>query len=487
MMSENAHPIIIQGGMGVGVSAWTLAKAVSQTGQLGVVSGTALDAVLMRRLQAGDPGGHVERALAEFPLPEMAERTLSRYFRPQGKAADAPYLSLKLLSETPSRAQLELIVLANFAEVFLAKEDHDGLVGINYLEKIQLPTLPSLFGALLAGVDYVLMGAGIPTAIPGIIDRLCEGKHVELPLKVDGADRADRFCTEFDPEDFTEGRVPWLRRPKFLPIVASATLAAMLARKSSGAVDGFVVEGPTAGGHNAPPRGKPGLNSRGEPIYGERDHVDLDAMQALGLPFWLAGSYGSAEQVVSAMQDGAAGVQVGTAFAFCNESGMREDLRREVVELSKSGKVDVTTDPVASPTGFPFKVLSLLGSLSESAAYQLRKRRCDLGYLRQAFKKADGSLGWRCPAEPVAAYTKKGGAEQDTEGRKCVCNGLMANIGLGQIRGDGSRELSLVTCGDEVRSLASFLTSPEEWRYSARDVVNCLLSLVSSKLSAVSC
>jgi nitronate monooxygenase len=261
----------------------------------------------------------------------------------------------------------------------------------------------------------------------------------------------------------------------------------MLARKSSGAVDGFVVEGPTAGGHNAPPRGKPGLNSRGEPIYGERDHVDLDAMQALGLPFWLAGSYGSAEQVVSAMQDGAAGVQVGTAFAFCNESGMREDLRREVVELSKSGKVDVTTDPVASPTGFPFKVLSLLGSLSESAAYQLRKRRCDLGYLRQAFKKADGSLGWRCPAEPVAAYTKKGGAEQDTEGRKCVCNGLMANIGLGQIRGDGSRELSLVTCGDEVRNLASFLTSPEEWRYSARDVVNCLLSLVSSKLSAVSC
>ena len=56
-MSENAHPIIIQGGMGVAVSSWQLAKAVALTGQLGVVSGTALDAVMIRRLQTGDPGG----------------------------------------------------------------------------------------------------------------------------------------------------------------------------------------------------------------------------------------------------------------------------------------------------------------------------------------------------------------------------------------------------------------------------------------------
>jgi len=42
-------PVIIQGGMGVGVSSWWLAQAVARTGQLGVVSGTALDAVLARR------------------------------------------------------------------------------------------------------------------------------------------------------------------------------------------------------------------------------------------------------------------------------------------------------------------------------------------------------------------------------------------------------------------------------------------------------
>ncbi|HXK94957.1 MAG TPA: nitronate monooxygenase, partial [bacterium] len=67
-------PVIIQGGMGAGVSHWVLAKAVSKLGQLGVVSGTALDTVMARRLQLGDPGGHLRRALDHFPMPEIAQR-----------------------------------------------------------------------------------------------------------------------------------------------------------------------------------------------------------------------------------------------------------------------------------------------------------------------------------------------------------------------------------------------------------------------------
>ncbi len=486
-MQSTSHPIIIQGGMGVAVSAWQLARAVSLTGQLGVVSGTAIDSVLARRLQRGDPGGHMRRALAEFPLPGMAERALDRYFVPGGKPADVPFVSSPLLTEKPSQEQLELIVLANFVEIFLAKEDHQGLVGINYLEKIQLPTLPSLFGAMIAGVDYVLMGAGIPTAIPGAIERLCRGEKVELPLRVDAAGADDLFCTRFDPKQFTGNQVPWLRRPKFLPIVASATLATMLKRKSSGPVDGFVVEGPTAGGHNAPPRGKAKLNDRGEPIYGERDVVDLQAMKSLDLPFWLAGSYGSPEQVAGALDSGAAGVQVGTAFAFCDESGIHEDIRREVIRSSRDGELEVLTDPVASPAGFPFKVLSLLGTLSESVVYQMRQRRCDLGFLRTAYKKADGTIGWRCPAEPVSSYVKKGGDESATVGRKCVCNGLMATIGLAQFRRSEGDERPLVTCGNEIASLSRFLKSPRALGYSACDVVSCLLSLITPQPSAASC
>ncbi len=85
LMGE-AHklPPIIQGGMGIGVSGWRLARAVSQCGQLGVVSGTALDSVLVRRLQDGDFGGHLRRAMAMFPIPGIAADVLRRYFRPQG-------------------------------------------------------------------------------------------------------------------------------------------------------------------------------------------------------------------------------------------------------------------------------------------------------------------------------------------------------------------------------------------------------------------
>ena len=80
------HPRIIQGGMGVGVSGWRLARAVSSLGQLGVAAGTALDVVLARRLQDGDPGGHVRRALSRFPFPRAAARILDRYFVEGGKA-----------------------------------------------------------------------------------------------------------------------------------------------------------------------------------------------------------------------------------------------------------------------------------------------------------------------------------------------------------------------------------------------------------------
>ena len=292
-MNANREPIIIQGGMGAAVSAWQLARAVSLAGQLGVVSGTAMDVVLARRLQLGDPGGHMRRALAEFPYADMAERISTGTSFPAAKARTSRFGSPACRRFVRRPITLELIVAANFVEVYLAGEGHDGLVGVNYLEKIQLPTLASLYGAMLAGVDYVLMGAGIPRAIPGALDRLSRGEPAELPIHVAGAQQGETTISRFDPETFGDGPPPALKRPKFLAIVASATLASMLARKSSGRVDGFVVEGPTAGGHNAPPRGEPVFNERGEPIYGRRDELDLDAMRALELPFWLAGSYGT--------------------------------------------------------------------------------------------------------------------------------------------------------------------------------------------------
>src|SRR3954469_7177083 len=153
------HPVIIQGGMGAGVSNWRLANAVSRQGQLGVVSGTALDQVFARRLQDGDPGGHMRRAMDHFPFPEIAARIRDTWFIEGGKAADKPYKRPTPATKDGPREVRELCIVSNFVEVFLARENHDNPVGINYLEKIQLPLLASAYGAMLAGVSYVLIGA----------------------------------------------------------------------------------------------------------------------------------------------------------------------------------------------------------------------------------------------------------------------------------------------------------------------------------------
>jgi nitronate monooxygenase len=481
---EPVLPRLIQGGMGAGVSSWTLAREVSRLGQLGVVSGTALDSILVRKLWDGDVGGHARRAMAEFPSQDIVRSVLDKYFRdsdqPAKGAKGARYKLAPLLRAPLKPDRNALIVLANFVEVFLAKEGHDGVVGINYLEKIQLPTLPSLYGAMLAKVDVVLMGAGIPIEIPAVLDRLTH--HEAVAIRLDVLEAGDRtFELTFDPRSIGLGEAADttaaadLPRPAFLPIVSAATLAKALLRKSPGGIQGFVVEGPIAGGHNAPPRGQLQLNDRGEPVYGDRDVVDLAQMKAFGVPFWLAGAYGSRARFQEALDAGARGVQVGTAFAFCEESGLDPDLRRRFLASIVDGDGDVYTDPVASPTGFPFKVAELDGTLSDETSYDERPRLCDLGYLRRAYVRADGRVDYRCPSEPVADYVGKGGKVEDTIGRKCLCNALVTNIGMGQRRPDGYAELPMLTAGDDIASIRVFI-SPGHLTYHASDVVASLLS-----------
>lgn len=469
---ENLFPQIIQGGMGVRVSTWLLARVVSMLGQLGVVSGTALDTVLIRMLQLGDPGGHMRRAMKAFPYQGIVERVLEEYYIPGGKKPGESFVSTLMFTINPRRSLVELTVLANFIEVYLAKEGHNGVVGINYLEKIQMPTLASIYGAMLAGVDYILMGAGIPKLIPGILDSLSQGLPVKMKIEVDGALPTDDFFIEFDPKFICGENVPVLKRPKFLAIISSATLAIVLSKKSTGKVDGFIVEGSSAGGHNAPPRRQMQLSEKGEPIYGKDDLPDLEKIKALGLPFWLAGSYGRKGGLYDAISLGATGIQVGTMFAFCDESGIAPEIKDAVRESCKFGKAKVFTDPVASPTGFPFKVVQLdsLETLADSDVYKDRCRMCDLGYLRKPYRKADGTLGYKCPSEDINIYGFKGGKPEDVAGRKCVCNGLMATIGLGSIG-----EPALITSGDDLLSIiAQFGFEP----YTARQVIELLLELV---------
>jgi nitronate monooxygenase len=460
--------------MGIGISGWPLARAVSLRKQLGVVSGTAQDLIFMRRLQMGDPGGHMRRGLSAFPDQGMARRIWDQYFIEGGKSEGKPYKSKSMIGQSPSRRALELMVVANFVEVRLAKEGHDGVVGINFLHKIQAPILPSLYGAMLAEVDVVIVGAGIPLQLPKVIDSLTRSEPAEFDLQMRPGESGVTHTLAFDPSDIFEEPLPTMPRPAFFPIVASVTLAALMVKKCKGKVDGLIIEGPTAGGHNAPPRGRAPLSDAGEPVYGTRDEVDLGAIKALETPFWLAGSYGSPEDLARARSQGAAGVQVGTIFSLADESGLRANLKHEIIKSCQEGTAHIKTDPVASPTGFPFKVISIPGSLSEDEVYAYRQRMCDLGYLREAYELPNGTVAWRCRADDPEEFVRKGGKLEETVGKKCLCNGLMANIGLGQVRDDGYEELPLVTCGDDLSGILS-VTKSGQTSYTSSEVIDYLL------------
>lgn len=470
-------PKIIQGGMGVAISNWTLAKAVSTEGHLGIISGTGVAQMMVSRLMDGDEGGHVRRALAHFPFQEPIQRIIDKYYIAKPTFPKIPYIRPPMWTINPVKSLDEITVIANFVEVFLAKEGHENGVGINLLEKIQMPTMASLYGAMLAGVNYVIMGAGIPVQIPGILDKLANHEPVSYRLDVLHADSDDDYRIHFDPRaifsDAVE-KVNTLTRPFWMPIISSIVLAKALLKRSTGKVNGFIIEAPTAGGHNAPPRGAMKLDENGEPIYGRKDVVDFSKMAQFGLPFWLAGGYDTPQKLQEALDAGATGVQIGSAFAYCDESGLDTAVKRKVIQKVVDEELVVRTDPRISPTGFPFKVVQLQDTMSETAVYEARPRLCDVGLLRKIYKRSDGKIGYRCSSEPVHLYEKKEGDVAETVGRGCLCNNLYASAGKPQHRKDGYVEAPVVTSGDGVVGITRFL-QPGKRSYTAKNVLDYLM------------
>ena len=99
---------LIQGGMGVYVSNWRLAKSVARQRPgitAGTVSGTGLDVVYVRLLQLGDPGGHIRKALSAFDAlfgVSIGQKMISRYFIEGGKAPVDRFMNAPQAS--PARA-----------------------------------------------------------------------------------------------------------------------------------------------------------------------------------------------------------------------------------------------------------------------------------------------------------------------------------------------------------------------------------------------
>lgn len=504
---------LIQGGMGVYVSNWRLAKAVAMEKPgvtAGTVSGTALDVVHVRLLQLGDPGGHLRRAFAAFDAQfgvEIGKKICERYFIEGGKAPakrfkygplqnartkdgsrtfPSPVENAEPISFTLDEELVELLIATGFAEVWLAKEGHTGNIFINFLRKVELPLIFAMYGAMLAGVAGIVVGAGNPAGLPAVCSRLAQHEAVTLEISMLYREMGESFMLSFDPREIAQGKLTQkpLQRPAFLAIVSLENLVSALAQGTSQPPDGFIIEHHTAGGHNAAPQGPLKKDSLGQPIYSELDEPDLAAIRQQGLPFWLAGGYGSRAGLQKALNAGAVGVQAGSIFALVEESGMSPVYRSAIFKQLRKGSTDaaLVQTSLFSPTGFPFKVVQLEGTLSEETVYTERNRICDLGFLRQrglGKPEVDGSrrMFQRCPAAPVEEFVSKRGLPFNTEGKRCLCNGLLAGVGLGQVGtqpGELAEEAAIVTLGNHLDGVRR-LSRQGQTAYWAKNAVEDIL------------
>ena len=69
---------------------------------------------------------------------------------------------------------------------------------------------------------------------------------------------------------------------------------------------------------------------------------------------------------------------------------------------------------------------------------------------------------------------RKGGTVDDTVGSRCLCNGLVATVGLGQRRAGGYVEPPLVTLGQDLTFLPRLTRQSDD--YTAADVIRYLLT-----------
>ena len=310
---------IIQGGMGIGVSLSPLASAVAKEGGVGIISSAALDRLVSRR---------------------------------QGKKVNS--------------------YEAAYEEVSLAKAS-GGFAGINIMVALLRDYEASVRGALDAGADFIISGAGLPLSLPAIQP----------------------------PKDTA-----------LIPIVSSARALEIICKKWEKLgyrPDAVVLEGPLAGGH---------LGFKADQIDIESNKLEnlfppvMDAAKKYGgIPVIVAGGIYTHADIVRFLEMGASGVQMGTRFLATEESSASPEYKQAVIAV-KEEDIIIALDP-GSPCGLPFRVIRQ-SPMYQSAIQKLREPKCNKGYV--LLKDADGKFS-RCPAK------------ESNEHHFCICNGLLSSAG----------------------------------------------------------
>jgi len=343
--------------MGVGISLAPLAGAVAREGGLGIVSSAGLDRLVSQR---------------------------------NGKRTNC--------------------YEATYEEISLARES-GGLVGINVMVALQRDYEDSVRGAIDAGADAVISGAGLPLGLPLIHP----SKDTALIPIVSSARALEIICKKWERLG---------RRP-----------------------DAVVLEGPLAGGHLGFKAGELELPSN--KLENLLPPVKDIAMRHGDFPVIVAGGIYSHDDIASFLALGAGGVQMGTRFLATEESSASPQYKQAVVN---SGKEDIiVADNPGSPCGMPFRVIRR-SPMFVSSLNRQRAPKCDKGYV--LLKDSEGKFT-RCPAK------------ENNENYFCICNGLLSSAGY------DTKEEPLFTTGSNayrVDKILSVHALMEELKNRAADL-----------------
>ncbi len=264
---------IIQGGMGVAISLSRLASAVANQGGIGIISAACIG---------------------------IREPDYRQNFREANKRA--------LRNEIrKARGETNGVIGVN---IMMALTDHEDLIKTAFEERI----------------DLIILGAGLPLKIPGMIrDSGVENGHTKLLVKVSSA-KAAKLIFQY-----------WSNKYNLIP-------------------DAVVVEGPMAGGH---------LGFKKEELTGELMPLSTLIRETVHelLPFELnfnkevpviaAGGIYTGEDIYDIMKAGAKGVKLGTRFVATHECDASMDFKTSYINCRKE---DITI--INSPVGLPGRAVN---------------------------------------------------------------------------------------------------------------------------------
>lgn len=443
ILTDSNYPdgVVVLGGMGVNISSKELAGAVAATGSIATLSETGGAYRLARTLRDGDPGGHIRESLEGFPNQAMVEFVLERYFMEDGAQTKTeglryrPVPAYRLENQNVRGLgvpEVEMLtVLDAYEQVKTARRiaGDRGIIGMNGLSKIPLPTPAALYGGMMAGLAFTARGAGDPSRVPKLIDELYGQNLVRYPIKVDYS--RDDHGIHFDPTPY--GGTD-LSHPELWAIVSTTGGAKALAKAGAQAI---IVESVLAGGHNAP------LSGEEESFETYTDAVDRPLIFAGGV---------ATKGLQWAVQRGAIGLQAGSIFAATKESGMSPSDRQKLIIAALNGTLTVRSDRSVSPTGFPFQLAEIPGTMAMDEVFAERGRVCDLSVLSSPYMRADGSIGYRCLGDNETVGEEKFARSEIMRRRigttGCLCNGLFAAADMGQMNPSrGREEKSYITLG----------------------------------------